>query len=364
MKVYKQKVRHLMFEHKMQVQEIRVRSDKEIAETTLGHQQRTMQLRKDKQMMHAEIDSAISDHDEKVTTRRDEHGYMMDNTKRASYENQLKEAQRKYDTKMLLLKDELELRRRAEIHEIEEKKNEHINELIRKHDDAFTEMKSYYNQITSNNLELIQSLKEEIANMRRNDEHNATLMYDIEMENQNLNEPLELAKREVAELQQQLHNYEKDKLSLRNTRCRLKALDGDHRVLLEDHGQLQGKFKAIQGDRDKLVDKFETALQDAVEVVNERNVDVHQELISTHGKVEERDAQLQAVQQAVQTEGVPMDAIARNMEDALEAKNRAIKDLHFELRKIESQHRDVMAEYERRCRGANIPVLDQTTIAL
>ena len=63
---------------------------------------------------------------------------------------------------MKLLRDDLELRRKVEILEIEERKNNHINELMKKHEKAFGEIKNYYNDITHNNLDLIRSLKEEV----------------------------------------------------------------------------------------------------------------------------------------------------------------------------------------------------------
>lgn len=46
-----------------------------------------------------------------------------------------------------------------DIHEIEERKNLHINDLMRNHDKAFKQMKTYYNDITNDNLRLIKSLK-------------------------------------------------------------------------------------------------------------------------------------------------------------------------------------------------------------
>jgi ribulose 1,5-bisphosphate carboxylase large subunit-like protein len=60
---------------------------------------------------------------------------------------------------MKMLRDDLELRRKQEIHEIEERKNTHINELMKKHEKAFAEIKNYYNDITHNNLDLIKTLK-------------------------------------------------------------------------------------------------------------------------------------------------------------------------------------------------------------
>ena len=57
------------------------------------------------------------------------------------------------------LREEMDLRRRTEIQEIEERRNVHALELTKKHEKAFTEIKCYYNDITHNNLDLIKTLK-------------------------------------------------------------------------------------------------------------------------------------------------------------------------------------------------------------
>ena len=60
---------------------------------------------------------------------------------------------------MRMLREELELRRKTEIHEVEERKNSQINTLMKNHEKAFSDIKNYYNDITLNNLALINSLK-------------------------------------------------------------------------------------------------------------------------------------------------------------------------------------------------------------
>jgi len=39
--------------------------------------------------------------------------------------------------------------------QVEERKNAHINGLMKQHESAFAEIKNYYNDITANNLDLI-----------------------------------------------------------------------------------------------------------------------------------------------------------------------------------------------------------------
>ena len=71
-----------------------------------------------------------------------------------------------YEKKLGDLKKELELRMKVEIHEVEERKNEHINSLMKNHEEAFKEMKEYYNDITRENLELIRMYKEKLIDIR------------------------------------------------------------------------------------------------------------------------------------------------------------------------------------------------------
>ena len=60
-----------------------------------------------------------------------------------------------YEEKMQRLEAELELWLKVEIHEIEERKNQHINDLMMNHERAFWDMKDFYTDITKENLELI-----------------------------------------------------------------------------------------------------------------------------------------------------------------------------------------------------------------
>ena len=71
----------------------------------------------------------------------------------------LSEIEAKYDKKMKMLRDELDLRRKTEVHEVEERKNSQISALMQRHEEAFTDIKNYYNDVTLNNLALINSLK-------------------------------------------------------------------------------------------------------------------------------------------------------------------------------------------------------------
>lgn len=55
---------------------------------------------------------------------------------------------------------------KVEIHELEERKNLHYNDLMKAHEHAFKEMKDYYNDITKENLELIKTNEQRITDIQ------------------------------------------------------------------------------------------------------------------------------------------------------------------------------------------------------
>merc|ERR1712194_692061 len=91
---------------------------------------------------------------------------------RKTFESNHQKLQEQYEQQVEELKIALELRRKVEIHEIEERKNQHINELLFNHQEAFDEIKAYYNDITHDNLQLIRELKDEITGMREREKRN------------------------------------------------------------------------------------------------------------------------------------------------------------------------------------------------
>uniref|UniRef100_A0A8C7F3R6 Dynein regulatory complex subunit 4 n=1 Tax=Oncorhynchus kisutch TaxID=8019 RepID=A0A8C7F3R6_ONCKI len=138
-KVYKQKVKHLLYEHQNSISELK-------GEGVVSNKL----MRKE----HAELENelckgmrTLKKNDQEMTKTRND------------FERQVREIEAKYETKMQMLRQEQDLRRKTEIHEIEERKNSQINMLMKNHEKAFSDIKNYYNDITLNNLSLINSLK-------------------------------------------------------------------------------------------------------------------------------------------------------------------------------------------------------------
>ena len=161
---------------------------------------------------------------------------------REQFGQQAHEIESKYERKLRQLRDELDIRRKTEIHEIEERKNQQINTLMRNHEKAFSDIKNYYNDITLNNLSLINTLKTEIEEVKRQKERLEKQMAEVQAENRRLAEPLQRAQEQVAELQRALFSYEKDKALLASTKARLHDLQEAHSKLAWQYEVLTQRF--------------------------------------------------------------------------------------------------------------------------
>merc|ERR1711871_135143 len=201
----------------------------------------------------------------------------------------------RYEKKMKDLRDEMDQQRRQEVHEIEERKDEHINELMRKHEKAFSEIKTYYNDITHNNLELIKNLKEDLENQKEDQAKNEKLMFEIAQENQKLSEPLVKALKDVDTLKMELQHYEKDKRSLRDAKSRYLVQEKELKTLSWEHEVLQQRFTQVQAERDELYEKFESTIYDVQQKSGFRNLLLEKKLLVINESLEKKESQLSEV---------------------------------------------------------------------
>jgi hypothetical protein len=88
---------------------------------------------------------------------------------RGEFERIGNEISTKYKHKMLLLREEMEKKRKQAIIMIEAKKNHAIRDLTAKHAKKYADIKAYYQEITNTNLDIIKQLKDELSDARKED---------------------------------------------------------------------------------------------------------------------------------------------------------------------------------------------------
>jgi len=353
-KVYKQKVKHLLYEHQNNITELKAESSVALKLAQDDHRRQENSLSKDKRSLKVELKEHELAHEDIIKNLK--RGKEEDITKlREDFERQAREIEAKYEKKMRSLRDELELRRKTEIHEIEERKNSQINTLMKNHEKAFSDIKNYYNDITLNNLALINSLKEQVEDMKRKEERMEKQMNEIMAENRKLTEPLQKAREEVQELQKELANYQKDKASLASAKARLKVRMEELKKLEWEHEVLKQRFEQTQNERDELYGKFVKAIHEVQQKSNFKNLLLEKKLAALADTLEKKEAQLNEVLAASNLDPTALTVVTRKLEDVLDSKNSAIKDLQYELARVCKAHNDLIRTYESKLQSFGVP---------
>ncbi|KAM8955335.1 dynein regulatory complex subunit 4 isoform 3-T4 [Lycaon pictus] len=268
----------------------------------------------------------------------------------------LREIEAKYDKKMKMLRDELDLQRKTEIHEVEERKNGQINMLMQRHEEAFADIKNYYNDITLNNLALINSLKEQMEDMRKKEDHLEKEMMEVSMQNKRLADPLQKARDDMNEMQKKLRNYEWDKQILICTKARLKVAEKELKALQWEHEVLEQRFLKVQQERDELYRKFTAAILEVQQKVGFKNLVLERKLQALSAAVEKKEVQFNEVLAASNLDPTALTLVSRKLEDVLESKNTTIKDLQYELARVCKAHNDLLRTYEAKLLAFGIPL--------
>jgi len=354
-KVYKQKVKHLLYENQQNIAEIRGEAASQLRLQSTNHRDAERTMIGNQRVASKSTREAELAHEDNIKELRRENQQVQTEL-RDEFQREIREIEAKYEKRCKELRDQNELRRRTELHEVEQRKNSQINALMRRHEKAFSEIKNYYNDITLNNLAHINSLKEQIIGMKEKEERIEKDMAEVQAQNKKLEEPLKKAREEVEELTKKLANYEKDKVSLATTKKRLKLTLADMKKLAWKHEVLEQRFEKCKAERNELYNNFVKAIHEVQQKSGFKNLLLEKKLKSLVDTLEKKEAQLNEVLAASNLDPTALSAVTRKLEDVLDGKNAAIKDLQYELARVCKAHNDVLRTYESRLKSFGVPV--------
>ncbi|OAF68860.1 hypothetical protein A3Q56_03395 [Intoshia linei] len=354
-KVYKQKVKHLLYEHQNSISELK--AENVVSAKVLNEECRNknnelynenIRLKinlREKELSNQNVMKTVRlNNDERLTKLRDE------------FEQKSIEIEKKYIKKMQVLREDLEINRKSENHEIEERKNNQINTLMKNHEKAFSDIKNYYNDITLNNIALINSLKEQVDDMKKKEDRLEKKMSDVLTENRKLAEPLSKAKEQLDDQARQLANYTKDKQSLFNAKARERILSKQIKSLRWEHEVLEQRFEKANKERDELYNRFIMAISEVQQKTGFKNLILERKLGTLGDVLEKKEAQLNEVLSSSNLDPSAFSTVTQKLEDVLDSKNSAIRDLQYELARVCKAHNDVIKTYEAKLLQYGIPV--------
>ncbi|XP_018340103.1 PREDICTED: growth arrest-specific protein 8 [Trachymyrmex septentrionalis] len=354
LKLYKQKVKHLMYEHQTNLSETKAEHLVALKLAQDDHFVQENELIKDKTNLKKVQKEQELAYMNEIRALKLHNSEEMNNIIK-KFESEAIELEQKYEQKLTSQYESLILKHRMELTEIEERKNAQIANLIKNHENAFTEMKNYYNDITLNNLSLIKSMKEQMEMMRSNEERMKKQVRELTTENKKYLTDLKTLQETITELNRQLTNYEKDKQCLVNTKRRLSAVTKDLENLKLENEVLELRFEKCQSERDELHSRFVSAIFELQQKTGLKNVLLEKKLEKLSDLLEQREAQISEVLAAAQLDPAAVVNMNKKLEDMLNRKNTAIQDLQYELAKVCKAHDDLLAVYESKLQEYGIP---------
>lgn len=353
-KVYQQKIKHIEFEHSQTMKQLEQKETEETKEETDLHLKKEALLRSEKNTARTkirEIEETNANTIKTIKLLQEKNASKL----QQEFRQTLDAMKTKFEARLETLKADLTLRHKVEVHEVEERKHTHINQLTAAHEQAFTEIKKYYNDITKANLDLINTLKAQIAEANEKSAANQKLMLEIAEENKRLSDPLQKATVELHSLQNDLKDAEKDRQSLTYAKTRLRSVRAQLAALENSHAELERRYAQVETERDELYTKFEGTVRAAQHRSESRNEALEKRLGEAESEYTARRMQVNAVLSAASLDPHMLVDIQNKLDSTIDQRSHIIKDLHTGITKLTKAHNDAIRTFTARMKELGMP---------
>jgi len=339
-RMYVQKVKHLEYDHNNTMNSISMEAEMLQTEEKLAHQKKKEKLLRNKKILESELLKTKMLNEREIAAIEVKLGLAQRDIS-ADFEAKLVDLHASYERILLELKKDLELQTKLQIHEIEERKNLHINDLIFNHEKSFNKMKEYYNSITRDNLDLIRSLKTELGELEAKIKSHESKHHNILSENKKLNLPLNKAKSEVALLNKRLVNYNKDKRSLKSNQKHLLSLTNKLNVLKKQNAELKQQYQRLCESKSELCRKYAS-----IAVRQKEKSALSQKLMASQQRFKAKQDELNQVLGRANLDKVVISHLTNKLNTIIDHKNSQIAEKRYEVSKVHKMHDDLLRVYQ------------------
>ena len=353
-RVYQQKMKHLEHEHGNGLEEARAERAAHLAREASASGERRRRLQGEKRGGRAALRAAVTGNGREIELAQQN---IEKNVRkvREGLDERLNALRGHCEARLERLRSDLALRRKVDVHEVEERKNRHIHELARNHEAAFRQMKQYYNRITRDNLELIQALRGQAAELKGRAEASRGEMRAKAQESRDLRRPLELRLGKVRELEAQLRDRRKDAFTLRNARARSRKLQEQLAALEGRHEARRANLQRVEAERDSLHSGFEDAIREVQRRSAARSTALERSIARADGDLSRTKAQVAQVVEAGALDAEEVARLTTGIGDLLEARSSTVRDLRYQVTRAAKRYNDTLRTLAARMARAGVP---------
>ena len=252
-----------------------------------------------------------------------------------------------YRTRVKELEDSMELRVKVEWHEIEERCNRHLLILKLNHEKNYDEIKSYYQSITSDNIQLIRELQAEIVDIKASQDKKEQTIATLVEQNKQMNVPLLESNKTKSMLEAALVNYYKNRTSLSMLKKNYTKKQAQLKQLQATYNSLNAAFLASHEQAQQLlVTPLPAALPPPAALT--AAVSASQQLYDM------RRAQLSSVVAASELPAGLVSQLYAKLDELLGGKERVLVGLEYERQRVRKGLEDMRRVMEAKLRAAGV----------
>ncbi|XP_063697687.1 dynein regulatory complex subunit 4 [Culicoides brevitarsis] len=347
-----QQMKHLQYENQTKIGEMRAEMMTQLKMAQEDHTLQERELLGDKREFRRQLREKEECIELEMQKLKMEHSEQM-SREREKFLNEAQEMTKIHEQRLQKYMEESEIRHRMEMSEVEERKNAQISKLIKEHEHSFGEIKQYYNDITTNNLQLISTMKDQMDELRKQSERSDKKVQEIMYQNKKLSQPLKEAQTELHELKKRQEHHDRDKTSLSRMKSRYEKLQKNFDAFKWETEALKMHCEKLTEERDQLKSRFEEAALELQQKTGLRNALLERKLEVLQKETEQREAILGEV---LTLAGMEPQTLSLRIEKLLAQKNEKIEDLRYEVARMSKAYDDLLATFESKMIQHGIPI--------
>eukprot|EP00927_Polykrikos_kofoidii_P078778 TRINITY_DN75592_c0_g1_i1.p1 TRINITY_DN75592_c0_g1~~TRINITY_DN75592_c0_g1_i1.p1 ORF type:complete len:482 (-),score=151.06 TRINITY_DN75592_c0_g1_i1:40-1419(-) len=354
LKMFQQRLKHLRYHHTNEIVELKTDAELALKLQEDHHRVTEAEIQKDKRALKVQMKEAEVSQEDFVRMLKLENDQQILEL-RQEFDRKARDLQQKYELRMKTIREHMEKTRQNQIRKIEEDKNAHIHEVMTRNQKAFHDIKVYYTEITSSNLDSIVRLKEEHSDIKKTENKEAKKMFDLEQRNKQLKEPLKNAHQEVESLQAKKQAYEEDKKKLAEVKEKIKHAETNLHRLEFQHEVLQQQLATANKEWEELYAKFQHAIYDVQRKSGLKNLILEKKLDAVEEALETTAAQVAEILASAKVEQATSAGISQKLEQVIAYKNDIVVQLQEEVHRIKDSHHTMVRTYESKLMEYGIP---------
>ncbi|XP_040896212.1 dynein regulatory complex subunit 4-like [Toxotes jaculatrix] len=346
-KVYKQKMKHLLCEHQNTISELKAHGL--VSAEAVQKEQEQLETELHKEMRAIMVDMQELDNENLIKELEVKHNEEMIKT-RDMWEKQLTEIATRYEKKMKVLPQELDNMRKNGIIEREDHWNSHINGLIEDHNKAFSDVNALVNHMHQDeDLNIV--LGVQIEELRMKQEKTAKDLSPVVQDNKRLSELLLKVKEEIAENEKKMKYKAMEKVVSSE-----KVKEKELRDLKLEYEALEQKFHKLELERNELYQTYSQNIQKVQHKAGLKIIALERKQKALTDNLEKTQAQLHSVLSASNMDHTALCGITNKTEEKLDSSKNAIKILQFKKAQISKARKDLLLTYKAKQRDLGVPL--------